>query len=138
MEKVRNTLAIFGLLILISIFVGCSTDININDYINKQAPLELHIRQTELTALTDSTNNLRLAVNSEKYNKLVQWGNENTKGWQSTPASYITEIYVSQGDFRLLYTPGIKGVVIGFKDKKGKPRQYSKTTEIGELDFLAK
>ena len=75
-------------------------------------------------------------MNSNKYLKLIEWGKKNTNGWHLTPVSYIAEIYVGQRNFRLLYTSGTKGVVIGFTDKKGNSKQYSKTTKKGELDFL--
>lgn len=77
-----------------------------------------------------------IQVNSNKYRKLIEWGKNNTDGWQLTPASYIAKIYVGQGKFRLLYTSGTEGVVIGFTDKDGKSNQYFKTTKKGELDFL--
>ena len=57
-------------------------------------------------------------------------------GWQSSPAYYIEDIYVSKGDFRLIHTNGSNGVVIVFTDKEGNPKQYTKGIEKGELDFL--
>lgn len=131
----RRILHLF-LFLNICILTSCSSQININKYIDKNAPLELRINKIDsLTGFT-STEQLEIPVNSDKFIQLTQWADNNTTGWRSTPASYIAGVYVGQGNFRLLYTAGTTGVVIGFKDKENKPRQYSKKTKIGELDFL--
>lgn len=138
MKKITNTLTIFGLFILTSFFTGCSTDININDYIDKNVSLKLVINKNDnSTGLTTSAN-FEIAVNSDKYKKLIHWGNENVSGWHWTPASYNADIFVGQGNFRLLQTLNGNGVVISFTDKDGKPRQYTKAINKGELDFLTK
>ena len=131
----RRILHLF-LFLNICILTSCSSQININKYIDKNAPLELRINTIDsLTGFT-STEKLEIPVNSNKFIQLTQWADNNTNGWRSTPASYIAGVYVGQGNFRLLYTAGTAGVVIGFTDKENKPRQDSKKTKIGELDFL--
>ena len=115
---------------------SCTSQINFYDFIDKNAPLELRINKYDsMTGLT-STQQLEIPVNSDKFIKLERWANNNTTGWRSTPASYHAAVYVGQGNFRLLYTAGSAGVVIGFTDKENKSRQYSKITKKGELDFL--
>lgn len=130
MKQIKRTLTIFGLLILTSVFTGCNTDININDYIDKNFSLKLSIG--------NPLDHVDILVNSDKYKRLVQWGNENLNGWQWTPASYIADIFVGQGNFRLLVLSKSNGVVIGFTDKNGKSRQYINKIKKGELDFLTK
>ncbi len=130
MKQIKRTLIIFGLLILTSIFFSCNPDININDYMDKNSPLKLSIG--------NPLEHVDIAVNSDKYKKIVQWGNENLKDWKWTPASYIADISLSQGNFRLLVLSNNNGVVIGFTDKDGKSRQYTKSINKGELDFLIK
>ncbi|HEY4799679.1 MAG TPA: hypothetical protein VII99_11425 [Bacteroidia bacterium] len=130
------TTHIFGLFILTLLLTGCSIDININDYIDKNAPLKLTIKKTDNSTGLTIADNFEIAVGSDKYKKLIQWGNENTDGWQQTPASYNPNIFVGQGKFRLLGFANGNGVVIRFTDKDGKPRQYTKTITQGELDFL--
>lgn len=87
------------------------------------------------TGLTESKSEM-LEVNSEKWKKLIDWGNNNRESWTSSTASHIGDIYVLQGDFRLIYTRDSKGVVIAFTDKEGNPKQYMNVIEKGELSFL--
>jgi hypothetical protein len=137
-RRVKIFFIVSGLFILTSIFSGCRTDFNISEYINKRAPLKLTInKKNNSTGLTTSSN-FEITVNSDKYQKIIEWGNKNTDGWKYTPASFIGDISVTQGNFRILYTLGSNGVVIGFIDKDNKPKQYSKTIEKGSLDFLYK
>lgn len=125
----KKIIVILGLLSLTFTFFGCRQHIDINDYIDQKLPLELKIGNQLEQPDT-------IKVNSDKYRKLVDWGKTNKDDWESTPVSYIADIYVGQGNFRLLYSPGKGGVVIGFTDKQGNPKQYSKRIKKGELDFL--
>ena len=125
----KKIIAILGLFILTFAFFGCRQHIDINNYIDKKLPLELKIGNQLKRPDT-------IKVNSDKYRKLVDWGKANKDDWQSTPASYIANICVGQGNFRLLYLPDKDGVVIGFTDNQGNPKQYSKRIKKGELDFL--
>ena len=69
--------------------------------------------------------------------KLIRWGNQNTNGWfAAAPVSFIGDVSLSQGNFYLLITGGRTKVVINFTDKNGKPREYIKTIEGNEFDFL--
>ena len=81
---------------------------------------------------------IEIAPNSDKFIKLTQWAANNTTGWATAPASYVSEVFVGQGNFRLLYTSGTDGVVISFTDRENNPKQYSKKIKKGELDFLVK
>ena len=125
----KKTITILVLFILSFTFFGCRQHIDINDYIDSKLPLELKIGNQLERPDT-------IKVNSDKYRKLVDWGNANKDDWESTSVSYMPDIYVGQGNFRLLYLPGKDGVVIGFTDNQGKPKQYSKRITKGELDFL--
>ena len=118
---------------IISTFIlaGCSSSININDYIDKNSPFDLTINSRDtVTGFTKSIKT-KITVNSDKYSMLINWLANNKNGWQTTPASYAVNVLVTQNSFRLLCNKGGKGVVIGFADK-----QYSKSTKQGELDFL--
>lgn len=136
MKKLKNFIKILGLYFATSIFSGCSTDININDYIDKNKSLSLIVTTQDSATGLSTSENFEIAINSDKYKKIVQWGNENINGWQWTPVSYIVNICIVQGDFRLLYTRGGQSIVLAFTDKEGKPKQYTKTIKQGELDFL--
>lgn len=136
MTPTKSFLTLSGLFIMISVFSSCSTYINISEYINKNAPLKITINKKDNANGLTTSDHFEIAIHSDKFKKIIEWGNKNTDGWKSTLATYIADICVRQGDFRLLYTSGNKGVVIGFTDKEGKSKQYSKTRINGDLDFL--
>lgn len=123
-------------MILTLIFSSCSTDVELEDYLDTSAPFTLTINKTNSETRLTEIKSETLEVNSEKWKKLIDWGKINKEGWTSSPASHIGDIYVSQGDFILIYTKGSKGVVIAFKDKEGNPKQFMNEIEKGELNFL--
>lgn len=115
---------------------SCQTDLDLNDVIDPKSPFTLTIRTVDPETGLSSHETEVIKVNSKKWKKLVDFATNNINGWQSSPASHIGDIYVSQGDFRLIQTKGSKGVVIAFTDKEGNPKQYTKGIDTGELDFL--
>lgn len=129
MKAMKKIISAIGLFILTFTFYGCRQHIDINDYIDQKSALVLKIGNQLERPDT-------IKVDSDKYIKLIEWGKINTDNWQSTTASYISDIYVGQGNFRLLYLSEKDGVVIGFTDNQGNPKQYSKRIKKGELDFL--
>ncbi len=124
------------IIILVFVFSNCSTDIELGDYIDKSTPFQLTINQIDSTTGLTTGNTIILGVNSEKWKKIIEWGEVNKEGWKSSIASYISNVYVIQGDFRLIYTSNSRGVVIGFVDNQGNGEQYTKEIVKGELDFL--
>jgi hypothetical protein len=115
-------------------FISCSTQINIDKYIDINSTLTLTVNTTnDQTGLTESETR-KIEPKSEKFKKLIEWSNNNRDNWKSTPASYIAKVAVTQKDFRLIYNQGF--VVIQFIERDGKAHQYSKTVKKGELDFL--
>ena len=131
------------LLFIVNIFTLTSytSNINFNEYIDKNLPLELKIQFNYLSkdsTMPERSERVEMPANSDKFFKLTQWAENNTSGWETTPALYVSEVFVGQGNFRLLYTTGTEGVVIGFTDRKNIPKQYSKKIRKGELDFLVR
>ena len=124
------------ILLLTFVFIGCSTEIELKDYINISAPFQLTINHEDSISGLTSSKTIVLIENSEKWKKLIEWVENNKKGWHYSPVSYIADIYVIQGDFKLLYLRNSSGVVISFIDNQGNSRQYEKTIIKGNLDFL--
>jgi hypothetical protein len=58
-----------------------------------------------VTDLTKSTQT-DIAVNSDKYSKLIKWFSNNQAGWEWAPASYLANVSIDQGPFKLLYLKG--------------------------------
>ena len=109
---------------------SCTSEISISEFVDSNSPLMLRIsrRNNELTKTEI------IEPSSEKSKKFILWCNKNSSGWENAIASYNSEVSVSQNNFNLLYFGN--AVVINFTDKNGKPKQYSKAIENGELDFL--
>ena len=138
MHQTRHSIFTVGLLILTYFLVGCKTDIKINRYIDKNVPLKLTLTTIDTATGFSTQNNFEIAVYSIEYKKLIAWGDTNVTGWTQTIASYAPEVFVGQGDFRLLTIEKGSSVVIGFTDDNNKPRLYIKTIKNGDLDFLKK
>ena len=132
---IKNFKIVF-LVLLTRILTSCNSRIKLNEYFNNKSSFTLSINSTiKSTGLTQTTQT-EIEVISNKYSKLIEWLNKNESGWQMSAASFVTEISVSHGSFKLLYTKGTNGAIISFIDKENKPRQYSKSITKGELDFL--
>ena len=135
MKTINQSLTIFLLFISTAVLTSCSSDININDYIDKNSSLKLTINKTDTNTGLTSSDLFEISPNSDKFKKLIAWGNENKYDWKSTLASYVCELSVTQDNFNLLLLKH-EGVVIGFTDKKGNGNQYQKIINKGDLDFL--
>ena len=133
-KQLRNLFFFINMFVLTS----CTTNIDFNEYIDKNLPLELKIQRNYLSTGSTIPERIEIAPNSDKFIKLTHWTENNKTGWETSPASYISEVFVRQGNFRLLYTSGTDGVVIGFTDRENNPKQYSKKIKKGELDFLVR
>ena len=123
-------------LILSLAMTSCQTDLELNDVIDQKTSFTLIITTVDPETGLSSNETEEIEVNSEKWIKLIDFAKNNLDNWQSSPASYIGDTYVTQGDFRLIHTKGSNGVVIAFTDQEGNPKQYTKEIDKGELDFL--
>ena len=123
-------------LILSLAMISCQTDLELNDVIDQKSPFTLIISTVDPETGLSSNETEEIEVNSEKWIKLIDFAKNNLDDWQSSPASYIGDIYVSQGDFKLIHTKGANGVVFAFTDKEGNPKQYTKKIDDDVLDFL--
>ena len=113
---------------------SCSSSININEYIDKNSPFDLTINAMDTATGLTKASQTKIAVNLKKHLKLINWLDKNKNGWHITLASYVANISVTQkNSFRLLCTKNDNGIVIGLHDK-----QYSKSIQKGEIDFLTK
>jgi len=126
-----------GLAILCSLFTltSCEADVDLRTVIDLDKPIQITINDS--TYNFDINNPKKyIQPKSLKWYSLKEFAQNNLTGWKPTPASYFCEIYLTQGDFRLLYTHQGQGVVIGFPNENGEPLQYAKKIKNGDLDFL--
>jgi hypothetical protein len=120
------------------IFSSCQSDIVFDDIIDFDSPfVMIETRKDSISGLSNLKTDT-IAVNSEKWLKLIDFTKDNVDGWSSSPASYISDIMITQGEFRLLFWKSKDAVVIGYVDKNGKGQQYRKIIRKGELNFLIK
>jgi flagellar hook assembly protein FlgD len=136
MRKMETKYLIITLLTFV--FTSCSTNVELENYIDKSAPFQLTIYQLDSETGLTTSKKTELSVKSEKWKKLIEWIEKNEKDWKSAPASYIGNVYVTQGKFRIIYSKDGNGIVIGLIDSNGNPKQYRKGFKKGELDFLTK
>lgn len=115
---------------------SCSSQLQLTDHIDLGRPLNLTInildKQTGLTSVRQS----QILPQSEKYKKFVDWCRSNDTGWSESFNSFNSKASVLQNNFRFLLLSN--GVVVGFTDKKGNQKQFIKTTNTEDLDFLTK
>ena len=119
-----------------SILTCCSTEIDIDDYVDNSKPIELTVRSKNDSVEFIGRPEILLTADSEKFKKLIDWGTKNVEGWESAIASYVmADAYLIQDDFHFgYYKSGF--VILNFKDKEGNPRQVKKQVDHGDLDFL--
>jgi hypothetical protein len=129
----KTTIFIAGI-ILSTFLISCGQDINPEEIFKK----EIEFKLTILSKINNSFDTLtfkRIPRDSEIIVKLKDWLTKNPDGWKSSIASWATsEISLTGNDFRLLIFD--HGIVIGFTDKNGKARQYTKQVEKKEFNFL--
>jgi hypothetical protein len=125
-----------GLVFLL--FLSCSQRININEYIDESEPMELVVKTNGNSMGQQLIRRELIQVNSLQQRMILDWTNGNSTNWHTTPASYSLNVFVGQGNFRLLYNIGSDFVIIGFNNKSNQTMQYIKNIEKGELDFLGK
>jgi hypothetical protein len=123
------------LISLIFLLCSCEKKININDYLDNKSSLLLTVYKKDSLSNTTKRATTQIEISSNKYEKLINWGNKNTHDWKWSPASYIADMYVGQKNFHLL-TIEKTLVVISFIDKDGNSKQYTKRIEENELEFL--
>lgn len=119
-------------LVFTLLIVSCSKDIQIVDYVDSNKSFEI----IQMTKSVESRKINEIKVGEEKHEQLLKWLESNNQNWESTPASYISELVIYQEDFKLLVLKDQKGLVMSFVDKNKKTRQYVKSVNPKELKFL--
>ena len=139
MGKTIRHLSFAGLLASISFMIAsCSSKIEFNDYIDKNKPFSLNIGSSDSIQGLDDIKRIEIAVDSEKHREFLKWTARNSEGWTSSLLTYLPTILLTQNNFQLIYDPTNGLVVINFTDKQNQPREYTKTVQPGELNFILK
>jgi hypothetical protein len=138
--RFRNIISI-SILTLVSIsLVSCSKTLNIVDYISTDKPIVISLgnnnREDSMRFFNVKT--MELERSSDKFSRLATWGQSNSKKWKWTPGTFVAaDIYVTLDDFHLLYYKN-GSVVVDFKGKEGKYRQFSRQVSPGGIGLSIK
>ena len=115
---------------------SCNVKIETAELIKNNQRLTLKFNSDGYFLKSDSTDRI-IDCNSIKYSQLKKWFTDNSDDWQSSPASYApSDMIIIGKDFRFLIFKDF--VVVGFIDKEGKSRQYTKSVTKDTFDFLLK
>jgi hypothetical protein len=130
MEIIKYIVGIF----FFSVIVSCKQDIKPDEILKRGNDFKLTIHLGDKYT-SDSTIIKTINKDSLQINKLKDWLTNNLHGWESSIASWATpDISLIGSDFRLLIYKD--GAVIGFTDRKGKSKQYTKKVDKSEFNFL--
>jgi len=123
-------------LILIVSLLSCSINVDSTEFLDTSLPFHLKTNTTNSQTRILESNSEKLYVNSKKWLGINEWFSKNKEGWQITPASHIGDTYITQGEFRMIYSKNSEVVIIAFNNSKGESKQYSKEIGKDELNFL--
>lgn len=133
-EKMKNYYHWTLILIVFISVLSCQNDFKLRQIINQNSPLIL--TQRDKKAETGLFIIDTLKVDSKKWKEFIHFAMIDNGNWKSTPASYNSDFYIQQDNFRLLGWYNGNFVVISFTDKSGKVQQLTKEINKGELNFL--
>jgi hypothetical protein len=102
--------------------VGCDSDIHFD--LPKNETLKLHVYSGGGPLVEKE-----LAPSSKENQQLALWLAANTKGWSSTPASYVPGVYVTGKEFSINFLK--TSVIINYAGG-----QYAKPVDPKEYEFL--
>ncbi len=120
--------------ILLIFTISCGQNLDFEEILKSEKQFELKINPNGNLSL-DSSLTTKINADSEIIDKLKNWFKNNPDNWESSIASWATpDILLTSNDFRLLIFKDF--VVVGFADKSGKQRQYTKDANESEFNFL--
>ena len=137
-QKMRKYLNLSSIIIILMTFLSCQNKIDMNEVINQDSPFILTQRIQKVESEYSDFKTDTLKIDSEKWKEFINFMTNNKDNWKSTPASYSSDFYITQNEFKLLGWKDGKSVVMSFKDKNGKIRQLTKEINNVEMDFLTK
>ena len=117
-------------------FTSCRITLDINDFIDTNSEFILIIVDVDSDTGLSTFKTEDIKVNSKKWVLIIEFLKNNIDSWRSSPASHIGNIYVKQNSFSLTYSKGFNSIVLKYIDKEGQPKQYYKSIDKKELDFL--
>jgi len=131
----NKTIKNIGFLLLI-FTISCGQNLDFIEILKNEKQFELKVNPNGNLSL-DSSLTTKISADSEIISNLKTWLKNNPSYWESSIASWATpDISLIGSDFRLLIFKDF--VVVGFTDKSGKQKQYTKGTNESEFNFLTR
>lgn len=124
-----------NIVFLLLIFtISCGQNLDFEEILKNEKQFELKINPNENLSL-DISLATKINADSKIITNLKTWFKNNPDNWEISIASWATpDILLTSNDFRLLIFKDF--VVVGFADKSGKQRQYTKGADKSEFNFL--
>jgi hypothetical protein len=122
-----------GFLLLI-FTISCGQNLDFEEILKNENQFELKVYPNGNLSL-DSSLTTKINADSKIIANLKTWFKNNPDNWKSSIASWATpDILLTSDDFRFIIFKDF--VVVGFADKSGKQKQYTKDTDESEFNFL--
>jgi len=115
----------FYLLVFCAILAACKIDAKL--LLDSEETLTIETHQTNGTSNTKR----ELRKGEETYSRFRKWLEENEKGWEPSPVTFVPAIEVRGKKFVMNFHP--TRAIINFQSPDGKCHQYVK--EVKETDF---
>ncbi len=122
MKIIKRT---FYLLMLCAMLAACKIDAKL--LLDSEETLTIETHQTNGTS--DSKREIRKG--EETYSRFRKWVEENEKGWEPSPVTFVPAIEVRGKKFVMNFHP--TRAILNFQSPDGKYHQYVK--EVKEADF---
>ena len=120
--------------LLIIFTISCGQNLDFEEILKNKKQFELKVNPNGNLNL-DSSLIKKINTDSKIITNLKTWLKNNPDNWENSIASWATcEILLTSDDFRLLIFKDF--VVVGFEDKSGKQRQFTKEANKSEFNFL--
>lgn len=134
MQFLKNKINSFFLFSIIFLAFSCTSELKFEEVVDYTQPFKITmLHKNERTMLGEKTE-YSIEPGSEQYIRLTKWLRDNDKGWKKTIAMYDNRSVISQKNFEINYMGYFVSVI--FTDKSGHSYHYSKTVDVGALDFL--
>lgn len=124
-ETMKKAKQYIFLLILSTVITACRIDAN--QLLQSEDVLTIQINKSSGASITSK----EIRKGDEKFASFKKWMEENEKGWEPSPVTFVPAVEVRGKKFVVNFHP--RRAILNFQSPDGKYHQYVK--EIKESDF---
>ena len=122
MKKANRLIVI----LMLSVFLAACR-IDVNQLIQSEEVLTIQVYKSSGTGITTK----EIRKGDETFTRFKKWLEENEKGWEPSPVTFVPSVEVRGKKFVLNFHP--RRAILNFQSPDGKYHQYVK--DIAEADF---